>query len=1151
MSAPKKDSVLICAPSRFQGLAKEIAGRLNKIEIRNLSFAPSATKLDEDFAVIPNDVAVAVLLLCKPLLVPAERFSATKTFLSRLRNSGVRILPIVAEDCEWKRLKLPESPWKERLPLSELAKDERAAALEQIVQATAALVMTPRPDPSLKRKKAKPAPPPTLQLSQSTETILTKARELSDKSGREVMTSSCLLFAFAEVNPAVSQSARFVRRQLEWGSEIYRTNFEHFQTVQDLRREVSTRYQDTFLRLVSEGVVKTLEVAERFARMLSPNATFVGARHLLAALLVGHNSRGSVAKRRLRSMGINATEMRREFRRYVATELTDEDPVVWDQILGPISEDETTVPEMPELSSPAGYTSEFCGIGGSRNVPDHLSVRDYAWQLSELIALRETKLPLAVGLFGNWGAGKSHFMNLMDARLKTLASEKEADWAKRAEAAGHVLRDDPSGKGPWCQQVVPIYFNAWHYLDTNLWASLVTEIFDALFRHVAGDASSEQERKAKVEQLLAELHDVRGTVAGAEEALEIAKAAKGHAETEERKAKEAAEKAEQERSAQQQVVDGLLNNLNTLIPEYDKQEKWKEAVDTLGLKFEGLRDSYGALVARVRELRALGGRARSVVSSIFAKDGRRSRMAWLAGAVIIAPVLGGLLVWAATYWNAEIRKVGQAMGQLTGLLAGVGAWGTAQLARGEKLLQTAENLELEARTEREKRIREDAGVKAAQQELEQRIKDEAAAKERLTEARARVRKIEEELHELRPERRLYRFIEQRAQAKDYRSQLGLVSLAREDFRKLNQFFLETDAVIALETEADAKLSPSDREAKKQKRRELGARIDRIVLFVDDLDRCSPSKVVDVLQAVHLLLAYPLFAVVVGVDQRCLKLSLEVQRPGLVTNGNGASVREPIATPLDYLEKIFHIPFHLPKMADKDFANLIDKLTEADGTAAVEVGAGKAESQEHASKRESAPKAVEELGDDDAGGEEDGETKPEGDAEPLSTADTPRGTPKPARVIGSSPLFDWERKALGEYHEFISTPRGATRLLNTYRLARAGIRRDTPDETQVSWAAFQGDEKSNGEFRIAMLLLAVAAGRPSAARGWFAKLQAEPALLKVARSASRKTKSNGSAEDPEWTHFLGHARAVYGSTKTGEEKHALFTQWIHRVERFSF
>jgi hypothetical protein len=55
---------------------------------------------------------------------------------------------------------------------------------------------------------------------------------------------------------------------------------------------------------------------------------------------------------------------------------------------------------------------------------------------------------------------------------------------------------------------------------------------------------------------------------------------------------------------------------------------------------------------------------------------------------------------------------------------------------------------------------------------------------------------------------------------------------------------------------------------------LEAKIDRIVLYVDDLDRCAPRRVVEVLQAVHLLLAFPIFVVVVAVDHHWLLTSLE-------------------------------------------------------------------------------------------------------------------------------------------------------------------------------------------------------------------------------------------------------------------------------------
>ena len=53
------------------------------------------------------------------------------------------------------------------------------------------------------------------------------------------------------------------------------------------------------------------------------------------------------------------------------------------------------------------------------------------------------------------------------------------------------------------------------------------------------------------------------------------------------------------------------------------------------------------------------------------------------------------------------------------------------------------------------------------------------------------------------------------------------------------------------------------------------RIDRIVVYIDDLDRCPPDRVVQVLEAVQLLLAVPLFVVVVAVDPRWLLRSLTV------------------------------------------------------------------------------------------------------------------------------------------------------------------------------------------------------------------------------------------------------------------------------------
>src|SRR5262249_28269373 len=153
----------------------------------------------------------------------------------------------------------------------------------------------------------------------------------------------------------------------------------------------------------------------------------------------------------------------------------------------------------------------------------------------------------------------------------------------------------------------------------------------------------------------------------------------------------------------------------------------------------------------------------------------------------------------------------------------------------------------------------------------------------------RVAELSRELAELSPGQRFYHFVTERAGSEDYRRHLGLISTIRKDFEQL----------VTLLTDW----------------REHGAddntvRIDRIVLYIDDLDRCSPEQVVQVLQAVHLLLALDLFVVVVGVDPRWLLRSLQHEYSRLLTS-DGARAADPTqASPHDYLEKIFNVPFSL-------------------------------------------------------------------------------------------------------------------------------------------------------------------------------------------------------------------------------------------------
>src|SRR3974377_346308 len=106
-------------------------------------------------------------------------------------------------------------------------------------------------------------------------------------------------------------------------------------------------------------------------------------------------------------------------------------------------------------------------------------------------------------------------------------------------------------------------------------------------------------------------------------------------------------------------------------------------------------------------------------------------------------------------------------------------------------------------------------------------------------------------------------------------------------------------------------------------------VDRIVLYIDDLDRCPGDRVVAVLEAIHLLLSFELFVVVVGVDIRWAAKSLAEKypqhlTPGIYEGGQWAPLGDGVRA-LDYLEKIFQIPFWLPPMEEDESRSMIVEM----------------------------------------------------------------------------------------------------------------------------------------------------------------------------------------------------------------------------------
>ena len=137
-----------------------------------------------------------------------------------------------------------------------------------------------------------------------------------------------------------------------------------------------------------------------------------------------------------------------------------------------------------------------------------------------------------------------------------------------------------------------------------------------------------------------------------------------------------------------------------------------------------------------------------------------------------------------------------------------------------------------------------------QRELAQLAAQRAQLDSELLEARSTADRAQREIDDIRSGRRITQFVQERAASAEYRQYLGLIALIRRDFDQLAELLL------------------------KRKDPEYTPPFDRIILYIDDLDRCRAELVVQVLEAVHLLLALPLFVVVVGVDPRWLEESLK-------------------------------------------------------------------------------------------------------------------------------------------------------------------------------------------------------------------------------------------------------------------------------------
>ena len=813
----------------------------------------------------------------------------------------------------------------------------------------------------------------------------------------------------------------------------------------------------------------------------------------------------------------------------------------------------------------AGYRSD------SASGEDRLGVLREARTLAAVMASTAVDPPLSIGLFGPWGSGKSFFMRLLQEEVRRLAA---------------------SGSKSYCANVVQIRFNAWHYIDGNLWASLASEVFEQLGREV-------EAREAHA----------RGEEPGVKRARLLMAA---------RRSRSALEEAEARRAALGEELERARAEVETLRGEHWRERAatsaprvTREAIERLGAKSdEQLRDRLRIALLRLglpaddldpaNVRRALSRPARTLAAWWQALR-RSSPRQWLFLALGLA--IAFLVAWRG---GAVMAALGGAFGKVVsvlsvalGALPALRSWG----GRVRSVLRDVKPVAAE--------FERYAGNVRDQLEAEERTRVELVlkqldtAKKREDAARARLGAVEEELATLLKADELATFVQERRRSRYYQEQLGVIAQARQDFEQLSRLLhanggpgpdslTEADRAAAVEIAAIRGAMPE---------------VDRIVLYIDDLDRCPEAQVVDVLQAVHLLLAFPLFVVVVGVDPRWLIHALadrsEVFRAAetpLEEDDEGR--RHWRSTPLDYLEKIFQIPFHLRPMGETGFGDLIDDITgdggpagaaatpgaEGDGVgsarteaadpsapanapaanAEVPVSDPAAEPEEAAEEAAGARAGAGEVDDDGTSAEAEGDVgagrDAGGEGETGGGATDPeQSEPIPEPQLSIAP---WERTFMKALHPFIASPRAAKRYVNVYRLIRAA--HIAPTLGPLFEAEAEVDPSARDGHRTVLLLLAMLNGYPAQAIAFFRSVVDDGAAGTLsARTEALRASLTGAPQPPpaeppeerpalpsaEWAPFLSaveRGRAELAERGVDfDPTTADMRAWIPSVARYAF
>ncbi len=673
---------------------------------------------------------------------------------------------------------------------------------------------------------------------------------------------------------------------------------------------------------LSSNAARILERACAIALVTVKRAQ-VDLRHIVAALTLTDTAgaNDNVLGLARRSLGVDLTAFPPEMVDIIArSKEPDESLTAWRSLVEhPVpSEGADTGVRPPRIATISGFHADRASTAGS----DPLGINADVTAFARLICLEEARPPLSIGIFGEWGSGKSSFMERLQLEIADLTRKEREARAKAGQAtsAGDAQAAPPEAKPAtaprFIENAVQIRFNAWHYADANLWASLTAEFFDQL-RRGGYEGQRSKDYLALIGKVAERVRSLEASAQKAEDKLADAERAARHAD-------EALASARRKLAASDLALasEHLSEQFEAIRTDKGNRAKLQEVGRRLYR--DDLAKELDGFTATVTEAASWPGKLALVAKVII--GGGKER--WLAIAAIVlvafagigwqivdetsAAVAGGrLIAWAGAAF-AGFQALAGAMKLAKPVLDGAWAYAKAVEKARKDLAKEVEDKEVAARE-----------AARALTEAQQKAKD----------AKAPLAKYGDGAAAGAPSTILRYFLFEDGDVRDYDKQVGLVSRARRSFEQLDAIFTANrDGLAARDKQARGEpLTPAETEARTRYEAmqldKQGLVIpDRIVLYIDDLDRCTHQQVYDVLQAIHLLLTFELFVVVVGVDVRWVEEAVARQftvaaeeLPDNATPEQRDAARHKAETErrkraIDYLEKIFQLPFWLRRLS---------------------------------------------------------------------------------------------------------------------------------------------------------------------------------------------------------------------------------------------